>query len=71
MTWDSLIHWAAVIGGISVCALAAITVVCVAFAERNAVPVQDDQFTPEEPWLEPIITQKAQGERFRDLEESA
>lgn len=71
MTWDFLLHWTKISLCVLVCILPLISIICIAFAERNAKPVDDDQFTPEEPWLEPIITQKAQGERFRDLEERA
>lgn len=62
-------HLIAQIGGYSVLALFAIGVVCIAFAEQNAVPVEDDQFTPELPFPGPIIKpEKAQRERFKDGE---
>ena len=71
MNWESILHWAAVVGGFAILALAAITVICIAFADRNAKPVQDDQFTPELPFPGPTIESGAVADRLygRDLHE--
>jgi hypothetical protein len=71
MTWDSLIHWTAVLGAWAAVLWVAVSIVCIAFGERGAKPVEDDQFTPEKPWIPEEMTAhaKAQAERHRRQQE--